>query len=88
MASYRINLKSKAAKELRRLPKKEYLHLSDRIKALSQNPRPHGVKKLRGGDEKYRIRFGNYRALYTIDDKDKVVTIYAVGDRKDVYRYL
>jgi mRNA interferase RelE/StbE len=86
MPSYRLDLKSKAAKELAKLPQKEYFRISDKIKALSENPRPHGVKKLKSDEEKYRIRVGDYRVIYAIYDKDKIVEIYGVGDRKDVYR--
>jgi mRNA interferase RelE/StbE len=86
--AYRIDLKNSAAKDLQKLPQKEYLRISDRIKALGLNPRPQGVKKLKSSEEKYRIRVGNYRVLYMIDDGTKSVTIYAAGDRKDIYRYL
>lgn len=88
MANYRIDLKSRAAKELQRLPKRDYLRLSDKIKTLSQTPRPHGVKKLKKGEEKYRVRVGQYRVLFKIDDKEKRITVYAAGDRKGIYRHL
>lgn len=88
MVRYQIELKKTTAKELQSLPKNNYYRISDKIKALANNPRPYGVKKLKSSEEKYRIRVGSYRVLYTIDDKKKVVVIYAVGDRKEIYRYL
>lgn len=84
--AYQIKLKNKAAKELQKLNSKDYLRISGKIKSLARNPRPHGTKKLRGNEEKYRIRSGLFRVLYTIDNKKAVVEIYAVGHRKDIYR--
>jgi mRNA interferase RelE/StbE len=56
-----------------------------RLLALEDNPRPSGVKKLQG-QESYRLRVGDYRILYTIDDKSKKIFIMAVGHRREVYR--
>jgi mRNA interferase RelE/StbE len=57
-----------------------------RIEALSEDPRPHGAEKLAGYEDRYRIRQGNFRVVYLIDDRRKEVTIFKVGDRKDVYQ--
>ncbi len=57
-----------------------------RLKWLQNNPRPQGVKKLAGEDDLYRIREGDYRIIYTIQDKDLVVLVVKIGDRKEVYR--
>lgn len=56
-----------------------------RIAALAEDPRPAGVEKL-SGDDKYRIRQGDYRILYLIEDDMLVITIVRVGNRRDVYR--
>jgi len=55
-----------------------------RIEALSEDPRPHGSEKLAGYEDRYRIRQGDFRVVYLIDDRRKEVTIFKVGDRKDV----
>lgn len=84
MASYKIEIKSSAAKELKKIPKKDRLRIVAKIKDLSVDPRPLGCQKL-SGEDKYRLRQGNYRILYQI--KDHVLTVYIVkiGDPKDVY---
>ena len=53
---------------------------------LAEEPRPHGAEKLAGNDDRYRVRQGNYRIVYSIDDKTKQVTVVKIGHRKDVYR--
>ena len=86
MASYKVAIKKSAAKELESIAgKKDRQRIVDRIQALANDPRPPGAEKL-SVQEKYRIRQGNYRILYEIDDKAVVVTIVRIGDRKDVYR--
>ena len=85
MASYRILFKQSVAKDLRSIPKKDVQRILQRIEDLADEPRPVGVEKL-SGDEKYRIRQGNYRILYAIDDDVITVTIVKVGHRRDVYR--
>jgi mRNA interferase RelE/StbE len=85
MASYRIVFKQSVAKDLRPIPKKDVQRILKRIDGLADDPRPVGVEKL-GGDEKYRIRQGNYRILYVIEDDIITVTIVKVGHRRDVYR--
>ena len=57
-----------------------------RIQGLASNPRPHGSEKLAGYSDRYRVRQGNFRIIYLIDDEASEVTIYKIGDRKDVYR--
>lgn len=82
---YEIILKPPAQKDLDRLPDREVLRIFQRIETLSTNPRPIGVQKLTGA-EGYRIRSGRYRMLYEIDDDKRVVSIYRIKHRKDVYR--
>jgi mRNA interferase RelE/StbE len=84
--SYRICIKKQALKELEELPAKESRKVSAAIDSLGQNPRPTGCKKLKGESEYFwRIRVGNYRVLYKIDDKIMVVEIGKIGNRKNVY---
>ena len=85
MASYRIVFKKSVAKDLRPIPKKDVQRILKRIDGLADDPRPAGAEKL-SGDEKYRIRQGNYRILYAIEDDIITVTIVKVGHRRDVYR--
>ena len=85
MASYRIVFKESVAKDLRQIPKKDIQRILKRIDNLQEDPRPAGVEKL-SDDEKYRIRQGNYRILYRIEDKIITVTIVKVGHRRDIYR--
>ena len=85
MASYRIEVKRSAAKELEVLPVKDRRRIVSKIGALVNNPRPAGCEKL-SGREKYRLRQGAYRILYAIDDDRQLVTVVKVGHRRDVYR--
>ena len=85
MASYRVVFKQSVAKDLRPIPNKDVRRILKRIRGLSEDPRPAGAEKL-SADEKYRIRQGNYRILYTIEDDIITVTIVKVGHRRDVYR--
>ena len=85
MASYRIEIKRSAVKELEAIPAKDRRRITTKIQALAGTPHPAGCEKLSGHD-KYRIRQGNYRILYTIEDDVLVVTVIKIGDRRDVYR--
>ena len=85
MASYSVLLKRSAAKELEALPLKDRRRVATRVGALAEEPRPQGVEKISGQD-KYRIRQGPYRVLYTIDDPALTVTVVKIGHRRDVYR--
>lgn len=85
MASYSILIKPSAVKELEDLPKKDLKKLTEKIKTLASNPRPAGCEKL-SGQERYRIRQGNYRIIYEIEDVVRIVRVVKVGHRKEVYR--
>ena len=85
MGRYRVEIKKSAAKEIERLPRKDMQAVLERIESLSENPRPHDCKKL-SAQEKYRIRCGNYRILYSVEDDILIVFVVKVGHRKDVYR--
>ncbi|MEK6525383.1 MAG: type II toxin-antitoxin system RelE/ParE family toxin [Nitrospirota bacterium] len=82
---YTLRVRRSAEKELDRLPESIHERLSRRILGLEDNPRPQGAKKLSNREE-YRLRVGQYRVLYTIDDEHKIVEIVAVGHRREVYR--
>lgn len=82
---YKIIIEHRAAKEIESLPNDIISHIIDTIGGLKSNPRPYGVKKLIG-EIGWRIRMRNYRILYTIDDKQKLITIYRVKHRREAYR--
>ena len=82
---YQLIIKRPAEKELDRLPREVRKRIIRRLLTLEQEARPSGSKKLQG-QEAYRLRVGDYRVLYTIDDQEKIVTIFAVGHRGEVYR--
>jgi mRNA interferase RelE/StbE len=85
VASYKLLIKRSAAKELEALPPKIRRRVALRIQGLGSEPRPPGVEKL-SGQEKYRIRQGEYRVLFLIDDSSQRVTVVKIGHRRDVYR--
>ena len=85
MASYRLVIKPSAGKEIEALPKQDRRRIVAKITSLSRDPRPPGCEKLSGHDQ-YRLRQGNYRILYAIQDLDLVVVVVKVGHRRDVYR--
>jgi mRNA interferase RelE/StbE len=86
VASYKLLIKPSAAKEIESAPKKDRLRIIQRIQDLSTDPRPPGCEKLSGHDDKYRVRQGTYRIVYTISDVGLVICIVKVGHRKEVYR--
>jgi mRNA interferase RelE/StbE len=85
VASYKVSIKPSAAKEIESLPKKDRIRVIKRIKDLSENPRPPGCEKL-SGDDKYRVRQGQYRIVYSISDEELVVLVVKVANRREVYR--
>lgn len=85
MASYRLLIKPSAAKEILSLPVGDRTRVVARIRGLADAPRPSGCERL-SGDEKYRVRQGDYRVLYAIDDAAKTLVIVRIGHRRDVYR--
>jgi mRNA interferase RelE/StbE len=86
VASYRIFIKPSAAKELEAVgTKRDRTRLVTKIRSLAIDPRPPGLQKLTGS-EKYRVRQGSYRVVYSIEDDRLVVTVVRVAHRRDVYR--
>jgi mRNA interferase RelE/StbE len=82
---YRILIKPSALKELNSIPKKDLKRIVNCIQNLSEIPRPSGCEKL-SGEDRYRVRQGLYRIVYSIDDKNHEVVIVKVGHRREVYR--
>ena len=87
MAAYSLTIKSSAAKELQGVSDNATLsRLIEKINSLATQPRPSGVEKLAGRSNLYRVRQGNYRVIYSVDDQSRVVDVVKVGHRRDVYR--
>jgi len=82
---YVVFLKRTAEKELERLPRAIHDGIIDRLLGLKQDPRPQGANKLHGR-EGYRLRVGNYRVLYVIDDTTRRIEIVSIAHRREVYR--
>jgi mRNA interferase RelE/StbE len=83
--SYRVLILRRAQRELAQLPNEAYERIRDAIRALADDPRPANGLKLTGRTG-WRIRVGDYRVIYEIDDSQHVVTILHVGHRRDIYR--
>ena len=82
---YTIVILRRAQKELTELPSEVYTRVRDAIRELGEDPRPPGYTKL-SGREGFRIRVGNYRVIYEIDDAEHTLNVMHVGHRRDVYR--
>ncbi len=85
MATYSVQIKKSAQKEIKALPSSDKERILVKIRALAENPRGPDSKKL-SGEEKYRVRVGVYRILYEIQDSVLIIMIVRVAHRKDVYR--
>ena len=84
--TYRIELTSRAERDLLRLPSNISRRLIPRIDGLARQPRPPGVKKLSDEESLYRIRSGDYRIIYQVRDEVLLVLIVSVGHRREIYR--
>ncbi len=85
MGKYRVLIRKSAADELSRVPKKDLRRIVERIRSLGDEPRPAGGEKL-SAQERYRIRQGDYRVVYSIDDAARTVEIFKIGHRSEIYR--
>ena len=85
MAVYKILFKKSVQKDFNSIPKKDLNKILDRIELLREDPRPTGYEKL-AGQQRYRLRQGGYRILYTIQDDELTLWVVKVGHRKDIYR--
>lgn len=83
--TYKISIRRKAQKQLDKLPAADYKKVKQAIFDLAQDPRPPGSKKLKGRPA-WRIRQGDYRVIYEIQDRQLIIIVLEVGPRKDIYR--
>lgn len=87
MAVYSLVLKASAVREIEALPTKgDRQRVVARIRALAEEPRPLGSEKLAGSFDRYRLRQGRYRILYTVDDDGGAIVVFKAAHRRDVYR--
>ena len=82
---YKVLVSKTASKELSDLPTQVVNRIIPAIKKLGDDPRPPGCKKLKGEQDTWRIRIGDYRVIYTVDDVIRIVDVRSVGHRKDIY---
>ena len=85
MAKYNILIKPSAVKEIENIPRKDRLRIIQKIQGLANLPRPQGCEKLTG-ENRYRIRQGVYRIVYSVSDRDLHIIVVKVGHRRDVYK--
>ena len=83
---YAVELRPAARRDLRKIPKMDAGRIIAAIESLAKNPRPPGVKKLVGVEELYRIRVGDYRIVYQVQDERLLVLVVKIGHRREVYR--
>jgi len=86
LSSYNVKLMSRAQKDLDDFSGKILSRFEEVILGLYDEPRPHNCKKLSGGGSRWRIRVGDYRILYEIDDAQKIVKVYRIAHRREAYR--
>jgi mRNA interferase RelE/StbE len=83
---YRLKIRPRALKSLQNIPRADQARITRSIDSLANEPRPDGVKKLKGATDLYRIRTGDYRVIYQIKDDILLVLVVRVAHRREVYR--
>ena len=86
MSAYQVTFARSARRELESLPINVAARILTKIETLTDNPGPHGCKKLQGPSQLWRLRVGEYRVVYKIDDKDLIIDISVVRHRSEAYR--
>lgn len=84
--AYRVTITPTAVKERKRLDAETRQRIDDALRGLYENARPAGAKKLSGSKQDWRIRVGNYRILYEVDDAGNLITVWRIAHRREVYR--
>jgi len=84
--TYTVELTAVAAKDVHALADDIYARMATAIDLLQDNPRPAGARKLRGQQRAWRIRVGDYRVLYQVDDRQRIITVYRIRHRREAYR--
>ena len=86
--AYKVSMLPAALRQLADLPRADQRRISDKIERLSEDARPPGIKRLQGKREYLRLRSGDYRIIYTVDDDRLGILIVEIGHRREVYRAL
>ncbi len=86
--SYRVDLRPTVLKKLKSIPKNEAKKISKKIDSLEKNPKPYGYKKIKGGENLYRVRAGDYRILYEVHDNALTILVIRIGHRKEIYQHI
>lgn len=86
--TYQVEVDDRAAQAILRLPRPDQKRIRAKIGALADDPRPPGAEKLAGGRSAFRVRAGDYRIVYTVDDRVRIVSVVRVAHRREVYRRL
>lgn len=86
MFSYAVEIKPSAQKELESLPDHVLARVVHRLESLAHNPKPAGCKKLKGFKDQWRIRVGDWRVLYILDEASRLVSVTRIAHRRDAYR--
>lgn len=84
--AYTVEFTARAARDLKAIARPDQVRIALRIDGLAENPRPYGVRKLEGEEDLYRIRIGDFRIIYTIENRRLLVLVIRIGNRRDVYR--
>ena len=85
---YEIHMRRQAQRALNRLGRKDAEAVMERLDVLKNTPRPKGVDKIKSTEGMWRVRQGDYRIVYSIDDNQKIITVLDIDHRKQVYRWL
>jgi mRNA interferase RelE/StbE len=83
---YEVLLERRAERDIKRLPKEIFDRLIPHLKALSENPKPSGCRKISGSRSDWRIRIGDYRVIYEVNEQEHAVKVMRIRHRKNVYR--
>ncbi len=86
MSDYEIIIVGAVRRQLKRINLADKKRILDKIQSLANNPRPHGFKELKGSENLFRVRVGDYRIIYEIRDKILLITILKIGNRREIYR--
>lgn len=84
---YKIGIRRNVQRSLDKIPERDFKAILDTVKNLANTPRPKGVEKIKNAGL-WRVRQGDYRIVYSIDDKQQIVTIVRIGHRREIYRHL
>ncbi|MDY6051390.1 MAG: type II toxin-antitoxin system RelE/ParE family toxin [Rothia sp. (in: high G+C Gram-positive bacteria)] len=84
--NYSVTFKPSAAKELRKINKNDQTRSAKKIQELASNPYPPGIKKIVGGDGELRLRVGNYRVIYAVEEGRLIILVLTIGHRREVYK--